>query len=60
MAFVVHGMWLLIDDDDSIIGVTGGLALPSDEAWRAETPPETPGLLRLSIVIVVIDNVVTS
>ena len=29
------------------IGVTGGLALPSDEAWRAETPPEIPGLLRL-------------
>ena len=47
MAFVVHGMWLLIDDDDSIIGVTGGLALPSDEARLAETPLESPGLLRL-------------
>ena len=39
IVFVVHGMRLLF------IGVTGGLALPSDEARLAETPLESPGLL---------------
>ena len=41
--FVVHGIcstWYVV----IVIGVTGGLALPSDEARLAETPLESPGL----------------
>ena len=44
-AFVVHGMWLF-GISYFVFGVTGGLALPSDEARLAETPLEYPGVLQ--------------